>query len=912
MIKDLKYNGYTATPSDYECPDGELAASFNLTPEDGAMHPVLPPTELYLLPNNWSVMFLHDNNGFKHYIVFNTVTKVLSWFDDTASAALSLPVNIDEAILIGDGTSTGNKLMNLSTMTLHQVAAVGNTLVLLTTAGIYYFLWKNNTYISLGNKIPEVSLSFSLTTMRNVTSSEGLSLSSNWSRYKDDHEDFSDDDRYSWNMMLLGAINKLIAENATAAGLFCFPFLVRYALRLYDGSLSHHSAPVLMLPGGINAYLSNSGTSAGKVFATISAAALKYVAATPATALNNWKDLVTSVDIFISTPIYTYNQAGEVNNLYGDKPGGMCVINNSGNYHTVVFNPGSLIASASSSNPVIAIPCFDEATVEKNIKECANFYLLKSIPLDELKTTNVYNTSSNFLTRETIDVGNDYLQSLSSREVMTDDYQTNDTLIPTISYNFNGRLNIASIVRSLYDGVSPFSAFAYHDYYNGSHSGKYPVAIYVTLERDGKEITVKKTAVIPQSATSMTLCFVPEGCVYFFYPDTQAKHAILQLGSDYYDMPLSKHTSLNGAFFFSLSGPQARNITNNPLPTVSSDKTIPLPNKIYTSEVNNPFFFPLLCINTVGTGDIIGICAATKALSQGQFGQFPLYAFTTEGVWALETSATGSYTARQPITRDVCNNPDSITQLDDSVLFATDRGIMLLSGSTTQCITDAINSDSPFTFSDLFATTAARQQFYTLLTNDGYDTSALTQVPFSTFLAACRIIYDYVHQRIIIYNTAQNYAYIYSLKDHKWGMMTSDIDYGINSYPDALAVTDSNKVVNLCNSVTTGSVKGILVTRPLKLDHPDALKTIDTIIQRGKFDFLKSGRTPKPIRTILYGSRDLYHWFMIASSTDHNLRGFSGTPYKYFRIVLLCDLNHDESIYGATIQYRPRYQNRLR
>ena len=174
------------------------------------------------------------------------------------------------------------------------------------------------------------------------------------------------------------------------------------------------------------------------------------------------------------------------------------------------------------------------------------------------------------------------------------------------------------------------------------------------------------------------------------------------------------------------------------------------------------------------------------------------------------------------------------------------------------------------------------------------------------------MIYDYVHQRIIVYNTAQNYAYIYSLKDHKWGMMTTSIDYGINSYPEALAVTDDHKVVNISNSVSTGSVKGIIVTRPLKLDQPDALKTIDTIIQRGKFDFLKSGRTPKPIRTILYGSRDLYNWFMISSSTDHYLRGFSGTPYKYFRIVLLCDMFADESVYGATIQYKPRYLNRPR
>lgn len=30
MIKDIKYNGYTAQPSDYECSDGQLTTSLNL------------------------------------------------------------------------------------------------------------------------------------------------------------------------------------------------------------------------------------------------------------------------------------------------------------------------------------------------------------------------------------------------------------------------------------------------------------------------------------------------------------------------------------------------------------------------------------------------------------------------------------------------------------------------------------------------------------------------------------------------------------------------------------------------------------------------------------------------------------------------------------------------------------------
>ena len=129
-------------------------------------------------------------------------------------------------------------------------------------------------------------------------------------------------------------------------------------------------------------------------------------------------------------------------------------------------------------------------------------------------------------------------------------------------------------------------------------------------------------------------------------------------------------------------------LSDYPTASPREQRIIDLPNKIYTSEINNPFHFPVLGINTIGTGTILGISSAVKALSEGQFGQFPLYAFTSEGVWALEVSNTGSYSARQPVTREVCINTNSITQIDNAVLFATNRGIMLISGSTAQCISE--------------------------------------------------------------------------------------------------------------------------------------------------------------------------------------------------------------------------------
>ena len=111
--------------------------------------------------------------------------------------------------------------------------------------------------------------------------------------------------------------------------------------------------------------------------------------------------------------------------------------------------------------------------------------------------------------------------------------------------------------------------------------------------------------------------------------------------------------------------------------------------------------------------------------------------------------------------------------MDSAVLFATDRGIMLISGSQTQCITDAINSKEPFDVLQL----PGMAKLHSMLGHNA-DT-CLPTAPFLEFIAECGMLYDYVHQRVIVYNPHYTYAYVYSLKSKEWGMMYSTIETGI-------------------------------------------------------------------------------------------------------------------------------------
>jgi len=922
MIKELQYKGYATEPSDYECPDGQLATSLNLINEDNQLKPVFQPSELAELPSGYKVVYIHDTNTFTHYILLNTSTNTLYWIDeDFIMNANVKPVSSQTIATELAQTNPSRQLYSFSSTQIYNVNGIGNTLIVLTDSGMHYLLWKgdNDGYLYLGTHIPECPLSFGL--QANVVRTEKFSVSFN--HVDRDAEQLDEENQNIITSAVLAKVNKFIADNSTNAGRFIFPFFVRYAYRLYDGSLTMHSSPILMpcctsgCPLAPFKTLTIDGDdgkykSINDLIIIAASHQLDYAVQSEIwlNKLKDWKDIVQSVDIFISKPIYTYDQNGKIKDLASHGVGSTTICKHVNQHSSIDKNRYPLLYSKRDMVRMfyntfpdedttlylgLGLPYKTDTQIEADIRATSQFYFLKSIKLDDLKTE-----------RTIVPIETDYLQSLVNREVMTDDFDSHDMLIPSYSFGYNARLNIAAIKKNLYDNFNTADMVCFSNaqlealfddpVLRPNHSYR----LYFFIKQDGKEYVI-------EGGSSFLSMDTP--IYYLYYPNTNAYKVVINDKTDdkYYEFLLERHGFLNGSFLFCGFEPwdDFRNGKEVSSVVATSNNVIEVPNKIYTSEVNNPFYFPVLGINTVGTGTILGISAAAKAMSQGQFGQFPLYAFTTEGVWALEVSSTGSYSARQPITRDVCINADSITQIDSSVLFVTDRGIMLISGSQTQCITDGIFSEAPFNVLDLPGIDKLHAKL-------GHSADAcLPMQPFLGFLAGCQMVYDYVHQRIFVYNpTMENgtqkytYAYVFSLKSKMWGLVFTNLASTINSYPKALAMTLDNKLVSF--SETDEEVcKGLYITRPLKLEAADVHKTISALIQRGHFQRGDVG-------TVLYGSRDLYTWHLIWSSKDQYLRGFRGTPYKYFRIAGLATLTDGKSIFGASVNFEPRHTNQLR
>lgn len=910
MIKDIKYGGYTAQPSDYGCQDGELSLSLNLIAEDNQIKTLGQPDLVLTLQEGERVLFIHSVPNQKNYILARA---------GTGSSVWVYWLKKDPSI---EDTTTAQYIATFDSVL--DITAVGNTLVFALDEGLKYLLWKDDSYMQLKNRPPFISIDFGLYKVGTLNNSEEFAIparcSSGWSGQRGQAEKT---ELAEMTQMAYGLLNPAIAEKITSQGYFYQPFFVRYAYRLYDGTYSWHSAPILMLPTILPPFIKYTddgshpgadGTLTATFTLDVPYFALAHRILTDGVdELANWSDLVTGIDIFVSAPIYTYDQSKDLpwrpvgstrtilSEISPDKEAG----SGGGQAGKVVASEVFVGHYADSINGRYIDHTMKTGNVDnpdyssllnikfhdrfyRNIQSAHEFYKLSEIDIKDITPmTQMAN----------VKIADIDLSSLVTRPTLEDDYQSHCNIVASALYTFNSRLNLAGVKIA---PAVPFPIRSIMQFSNPEGLSAQRVQIKVWTRLNGVRCYAVHSGV---DTIEADIWHNPEKNFprYIYYPDASAyKMEIFISSSQKYTINLEPHDFLNGAFYFRGKAGMGKETvpTNAETETAKCVTWVSVGSKIYTSEINNPFTFPVLGINTVGSGEVLGVCSAAKALSQGQFGQFPLYAFTSEGVWALETNATGTYSARQPITRDVCVNPSSITQIDSAVLFATSRGIMLLSGSQVECISNAIATDTPFDVLSL----PGMNTLHSMLGHD--DRTCFPIAPFTEFLKTCGMIYDYVHQHIIVFSSEHTYAYVYSLKSHQWGMMFSEIVDVVNSYPEALAVDRNNKLVDFSKCVAD-NIKGLLITRPLKLEAADVLKTIDTIIQRGNF---RKGS----VKSVLYGSRDLYKWSLVWSSKDHYLRGFRGTPYKYFRVALLCDLAEGESIYGATVQLETRKTNQPR
>lgn len=887
--------------------DGELSELVNLIPQKGELVNLQPPKETgKTLADSEKLIYIHATSSYKNYILLS----------EDEDKNLSLRYTAE------DNPSETKSIHTLPQGTdIKQLQSIGNTLVLITDKGIEYVLFEEGTYKYIGNNIPDLELYFSLEAKHKV-------------HYTNKDVTLGGDDPIFIGEILIGNSHKLEIRDELLSllnpflnknrqdGLFYAPFFARYAYKTSLGDYTYISPPVLMVPnagvfpfaeavdgilfstddgnkstksdGWENAIVQNSSKlirAKNIAFHYNACQLLAKPANTEAltSLLEDWADIISSVDIFITTPQPRLNPEG-TGNLYVSVHGG--------DYryfkpHGGYINIGESIHGYSgdydmSNADWIVLPQHDDKEYKEKMEQQSVFRLIKSFNLDELKTENaepVTVTQDGF-----IRISPGTLENLDNRQALdtTYDYNSRDKLVPDYSFIYNKRLNIANLKRFPY-APSPDISFTYTNGYLGADGtpveDTYQYSIYALMSDKGSIVRVNGK----ESSLRNTLSWI-------FIPNSTAYKVVVQRTKDgvsqYAELPLKNHTLLNGAYYigdessFEFTDIEYKDEKPFILDRDYQDYVMES-NKIYTSEVGNPFVFPLSGINTVGLGEILGITSATKALSQGQFGQFPLYAFSTDGIWALTVGDTGLYTSTHPVSRDVCTNPKTITPIDAAIVFSTDQGLKLLQGSEVTLLSG--NMEGENTDESIFN---VKPEFSHLFLAD--------TEPFTQMIATCTIAYDYSHNLLHLFPEGDSTKhYVYSLES---GEYASYVGYALKAYVPGYpqgTIQIGNELCTFEKYTSTASRQGIAVTRPLAFEDPFAMKVIHdlrTLCRRTSAD--------ARMRVALFVSNDGYRWAQLRSLRMHS--------FKFYRFVLFSSMTDTDAVSGVTFRFDYRRTNKLR
>lgn len=974
MQQSIRYKGLSLTPDEMAVENGALSLCGNLELHDGALRPSIvtgTPLSQPLTINGVvaKILYVHETGNYHHLIAI--ASSAIYWFLQDGSLGSKKPIkSFDYESTVLSIDSIGNTLIIVATDGIHYAMWESNG----QSSSNYSYKGKKPPFLELSfffdpsNKPEDYELggintkgskegfydAFQQTTYScgdvfNKVNGNSFTSGDQVANIKDDKQSDITQSIYA----LVNRTNNLIAKQ----GRFYASFFIRYCYRMFDGSMIMHSSPVfipIQVPNSYSVYSANisfpsenynnlivTGAEVGwedsltvnrkdakgnVIEASISKCtfmylphnvALSYALQGDIDELKRWKDIIKSIDIFITPPVTNVDTSAKISVLEMCQPNYVLNGANVKDYHWT-SNKGKSYGMVSVRFPKKSDDDYNNQlssagngdTSEANDQNISAFYKICSLPIDNL--TKVDNKE--------LPVDKAAVYQVSLQEQMQDDYKTHNFLTAKGSYVYNHRLNLFGVQEHLMSGFCRKVMFPKGNYLRkvGYFNSQLIIKKIVT-ELHTTSGTKYVENVLEEDFTDRIEPFMLANLVKY-YPDSRAKKMVFfctTVDSAYviYAFPLKECEELNGAMHMG-------NFTEEITPYIvtsydySVDDVVDMSNKIYTSESDNAFYFPLNGINTVGIGTIQGIASTTRALSQGQFGQYPLMAFSTDGIWAMEVSSKGTYSSIHPISREVCSNPKSITQLDQSVLFATNRSLSRIAESQVVSMSDVLEgpgfniSGSLGKFLNFFVDAEGDSESVKTIKAQMRQLIDFTSSPIE-FFQHCQVIYDYKNSRIFCLDvtqtsrasTADTVALCYSIKDNAWStFLIQNVLTAINSYPHPYIQYRDGSVMVLDKGYDyedPTEYHGIIVTRTLKFDEDNVPDSIT-----GYIHSLTSGSIPI---MWLYGSNDNQNWHYIGRLGGMKSSYMATHSYRFFRIALYLKMKSINQYFDTRLEIIRRF-----
>ena len=838
MENRLQLRGISRSPSDRMSADGGCAESLNLQLEEDELRPIAVPESVDLSEygiDSSSVEDIYHMHKSGAYISY--ITKRRGGIYHLVTAYTKTPTGHigTDFFYLQDGEE------------VTDVKSIGNTVIVATNQNMFYALFKDGRYIPLGNSIPIPDIKFEMERIdwgvtnspfnvvresvdpsisahdklrKTVVLSHALSndftklfgTEANGYRIKENGSSSADD--YGEIMNIMAGAYELLDQYRDSflnEGRVVYPILLRYAIRLYDDTRYAVSVPVLL-----GAEISNPVKVEGEVFDNRNRFFISINAPKPyGVALElvppqqniyeDWKDLVKAIEIYASPQISPF----------------------------VSRDTASIEETSTDTFDITLDPYYSRLHQDLLLKNHQVTYLAKSFTVDEF----AYACATMKYSLTGINFSGEYLMS---QKALKESYQSVHEIRGRRLQDMNNRLTLKDITQTLYRNL-PFLA---SPAWRANPSPTYSMGFLYTINHNGFEYKVKSTNSLWWSPDSryVTLDHSPlaqitsdvsqitghendlyrdEAYAWVAYPDSRCTKITVYInenGQNYRkEYPTEVFSAIDVAYAWIGFGKsihddvvQSQNRTDTSLDSIPENRQIDIADEVFQSEAANPFVFPAVGRLTFGS-EIIAIATAARAMSQGQFGQYPLYGFTKGGIWAVSINGDGTYGAKQLLSLDVAMD-GSVTEIDQSVVFITAKGVKMVSGSDiTELSTNMIGRHYELD-ERVRAMLQGDSVLYKIL-------SDADNVGFMEFMADAKVAYDYTGSRLIFFSPSHTYQYIYRLNTSTWHKMSIDAVNGpgysmfpknaLNTYPECNIVmrkhgnnSDSIEVMNFSTIIS--------------------------------------------------------------------------------------------------------------
>ena len=283
-------------------------------------------------------------------------------------------------------------------------------------------------------------------------------------------------------------------------------------------------------------------------------------------------------------------------------------------------------------------------------------------------------------------------------------------------------------------------------------------------------------------------------------------------------------------------------------------------NRLHTSLPHNPLVFPEEGSLIVGDGIVTALIPRVKRYGGIQFGQYPLYAFCSDGVWALQRGDGPSWRGKYQVSRQRCAAGQPV-EIDDQVLYLSEQGMVCLDGGKLTIMSDALSGEwfdaHALPYFDMMMDTLFGERF-THLPNGRFHVSSDSRLSYDRQLRQVSI----VDPLLYLFATCD-------LDSGTWGM----VEYGIDE-------TETIPVLALTREISSPTHEA---------EHWRSVKVC------GQFRRCSPMSAPL-LCLMLWGSNDQYHWHLLGSSHCPVLRLPTGSPWRWHRLAVAGWMARDERI----------------